>query len=146
MGVGDIGSNPVRAQRAGGPSCSDQYKAMPPTSSFQKMRIALKPDTPITATSCCLTTTPDYIRGHPRIVDSYKISGGTGCNPVRAQRAGGLSCSDRFRAMPPNSSFQKMRIALRPDTPITATSCCLTTTPDYIRGHPIGTPTDFPDT
>ncbi|MAC54614.1 MAG: hypothetical protein CME31_18920 [Gimesia sp.] len=46
---------------------------------------------PNTATSCCLTTTPDFIRGHPKVVDSYNISGDTGCNPVRAQRAGGLS-------------------------------------------------------
>ena len=111
------GCNPVRAQRAGGLSYSDRLRAMPPASTFQKLRIALKPDAHNTATSCCLTTTPDYIRGHPEIVDSHKIAGGTECNSVRAQRAGGLSCSDRRRAIPPTSKFQKLRIALKPANP-----------------------------
>ncbi len=84
---------------------------------------------PNTATSCCLTTTPDYIRGHPRIVDLQKIAGGTGCNPVRAQRAGGLSCSERRRAMPPASTFQNMRIALKPAS-LLQQDCLLT-----IRSH-----------
>ena len=70
------------------------------------------------------------------LIDHKTILGGTGCNPVRAQRAGGLSCSERRRAMPPTSTFQKLRITFKPDAPNSVTSCCLTTTPDYIRGHP----------
>ncbi|QDT90529.1 hypothetical protein Pan161_21820 [Gimesia algae] len=112
--MGGTGCNPVRAQRTGGLSYNERRRAIPPNSSFQNMRIAFKPDAPNSVTSCCLTTTPDYIRGHPRIVDSHKIAGGTGCIPVRAQRTGGLSYNERRRAMPPTSTFQKMRIAFRP--------------------------------